>query len=158
MSVFAPYGDNYPAMSQSQWENAPFNQVEPEDTNVDVHVEITLERNANIVTNDYYEDDGIVEFNDLENAYLDDSIPLPEVLEGLADRLRMEFNKLQNELDYSNSILRNNSWHNRIEHPEQFRGLGLKGKDFRRYYYLQKVLNNIQGWKQTYLEVGKDDE
>lgn len=35
-NVFAPYGDNYPAMTASQWANAPFNQPEPLYGEVDV--------------------------------------------------------------------------------------------------------------------------
>lgn len=52
-NVFAPYGANYPAISSSEWANAPFNQREPEEKSFECNVTETLARRVVITTNDY---------------------------------------------------------------------------------------------------------
>ena len=52
-NVFAPYGGNYPVMSSSQWENAPFNQREPEEKEFECNVIETLTRRTVITSSEY---------------------------------------------------------------------------------------------------------
>jgi len=76
MSMFAPYGDNYPAMTASQWANAPFNQPEPIYGEVDVCITGETEDNDEYmeeVTLDvegWYNEDRKFEYDtiDLRNA------------------------------------------------------------------------------------------
>ena len=57
---------NYPPMSQSQWDNAPFNQVDIPEKDFEITCSQSLSRTATVTTNNYipgacgvdYEDDG----------------------------------------------------------------------------------------------------
>ena len=54
-----PGGGNYPYMSSSQWNSAPFNQHEYPDEEFDVTISQTLSKDTTVWTNDYIlEDDG----------------------------------------------------------------------------------------------------
>lgn len=51
---------NYPPMSQSQWDNSPFNQVDTPEKEFEVTCSQSLSRTATVTTNNYvhYEDEG----------------------------------------------------------------------------------------------------
>ena len=44
---------NYPLMSQSQWDSAPFNQSDPEDKEFEVTCSQSLSKTVKVVTNNY---------------------------------------------------------------------------------------------------------
>ena len=44
---------NYPLMSQSEWDNAPWNQRDPEPVEVEVQVTIVLTKNIKLPVTDY---------------------------------------------------------------------------------------------------------
>ena len=44
---------NYPPMSQSEWDNAPWNQVDNPEREIDVTVSITLSKTVKIKVSDY---------------------------------------------------------------------------------------------------------
>ena len=44
---------NYPAMSQSQWDSAPFNEPDVPEKEFDVTISQTLSKNTTVTTNDY---------------------------------------------------------------------------------------------------------
>lgn len=44
---------NYPPMSQSEWDNAPWNEVEPPEKEIEVTVSITLSKTVKIKVSDY---------------------------------------------------------------------------------------------------------
>ena len=44
---------NYPPMSQSEWDRAPFNQPDPDEMYFDVTCSQSLSKTAEVITNDY---------------------------------------------------------------------------------------------------------
>ena len=44
---------NYPPMSQSEWDNAPWNQSDPEEKEFEVTVSQTLSKSTTVTTSDY---------------------------------------------------------------------------------------------------------
>lgn len=44
---------NYPPMSQSEWDNAPWNQSDPEEKEFEVTVSQTLSKSTTVATSDY---------------------------------------------------------------------------------------------------------
>lgn len=44
---------NYPAMSKSEWDRAPWNEVEPPEKEIEVTVSITLSKTVKIKVSDY---------------------------------------------------------------------------------------------------------
>ena len=44
---------NYPLMSQSEWDNAPWNQSDPEEKEFEVTVSQTLSKSTTVTTSDY---------------------------------------------------------------------------------------------------------
>ena len=44
---------NYPLMSQSEWDNAPWNQSDPEEQEIEVTVSQTLSKSTTVTTSDY---------------------------------------------------------------------------------------------------------
>lgn len=55
---------NYPPMSQSEWNNAPWNQSEPKSQKIKVTISVTLSKTVDIRVNDY-----IVEEIEDEDGY-----------------------------------------------------------------------------------------
>lgn len=49
--------NNYPIMTQRQWDEAPFNQVDPPEEAFDTTVSYCLSRDASVTTDDYEEED-----------------------------------------------------------------------------------------------------
>lgn len=45
--------DNYPLMSQSEWDNTPWNQIDNPEKEIEVTVSITLSKTVKIKVNDY---------------------------------------------------------------------------------------------------------
>ena len=80
---------NYPPMSQSEWDNAPWNQVDNPEREIDVTVSITLSKTVKIKVSDYKitdsgkdEDGGYFEDIDCSNCDLrsavEEQIVLPQ--------------------------------------------------------------------------------
>ena len=46
-------GSNYPTMSQSEWDNAPWNEVDPPEKEIEVTISVTLSKTVKISVNDY---------------------------------------------------------------------------------------------------------
>ena len=70
---------NYPPMSQSDWDRAPWNEVELPPKDVEVTVSITLSRTMKVPVTDYIIDDEGVDFSncDLKGA-VEEQIKLPQ--------------------------------------------------------------------------------
>ena len=64
---------NYPPMSQSEWDNAPWNEVELPPKDVEVTVSITVSRTMKVPVTDYIIDDEGIDFSrcDLNKAVED---------------------------------------------------------------------------------------
>ena len=64
---------NYPPMSQSEWDSAPWNEVELPPKDVEVTVSITLSKTMKVPVTDYIIDDEGVDFSrcDLNKAVED---------------------------------------------------------------------------------------
>lgn len=50
--------NNYPIMTQSQWDSAPFNQADLPEETFDTTVSYCLSRDAPVTTDDYEDEDG----------------------------------------------------------------------------------------------------
>lgn len=92
---------NYPLMSQSEWDNAPWNQSEPDDKDFFVDVEYVLQKkNVKVTTNDYKpeivnKDEEIVEpldtsDTDWELAYGENHYTIPELLDTMKGYLKQD--------------------------------------------------------------------
>ena len=64
---------NYPPMSQSEWDRAPWNEVELPRKDVEVTVSITLSKTMKVPVTDYIIDDEGIDFSvcDLNKAVVD---------------------------------------------------------------------------------------
>ena len=72
---------NYPPMSQSEWDNAPWNQVDNPEREIDVTVSVTLSKTVKIKVSDYEiidsgkdEDGNYFEDIDYSNCNLKDAV------------------------------------------------------------------------------------
>ena len=93
---------NYPPMSQSEWDNAPWNQSEPDDKEFLVDVEYILQKkNVKVITKDYrpevvINDEEIVEPLDTsdtnwENAYEESGhLTIQELLNELKEYVKAD--------------------------------------------------------------------
>lgn len=112
---------NYPLMSQSEWDNAPFNQEDYPEREFDVAVSYSISKDATVTTNDYdggeYDEDGTWFAGDLNNP---------------TEAYEEEYKSLQDILDFAK------------ECAEYM----LSNKDFkvRPKYTLKKLLDSCQGW------------
>ena len=62
---------NYPKMSQSEWDNAPFNEVVLPERDFDIECEFVMRKYVTVTTNDYvpeYDDEDGRESADTENT------------------------------------------------------------------------------------------
>lgn len=96
---------NYPLMSQSEWDNAPWNQSEPDDKDFFVDVEYILQKkNVKVTTRDYRpdvvtKDEEIVEPLDTsdtnwENAYNESGhYTIPELLQELENYIKEDLER-----------------------------------------------------------------
>lgn len=78
---------NYPLMTQSQWDAAPFNQEDPPEADFNVAISCSLSREAKVTTDDYdggeYDEDGIWCAGDLNNpseAYSENYKSIAEII------------------------------------------------------------------------------
>ena len=67
------FNSNYPPMTQSQWDSAPFNEVEVPDRQFDVCISQILSKSTSVTTNDYVpevdqDEDGIYESTDTSDT------------------------------------------------------------------------------------------
>ena len=70
---------NYPPMSQSEWDNAPWNQEENEEREVEVTISVTLSKTVKVYTKDYEDCCGDIYYSQegLNNA-VKEQIILPQ--------------------------------------------------------------------------------
>ena len=121
--------DYYPAMTQSQWDSAPFNEVRIPEEDFEVNAVFTLEKVVDVTTADYTpeydEEDGRTTYDttntDWENAY--DESGHYSILEML-DKLK----------EY-------------VEHD-----LSMTGENTSKGRMLKQLLEDCQGWDCTYKE------
>lgn len=95
---------NYPEMSQSEWDKAPWNQEDNPEEEIEVTVSLTLSKNVKIKVTDYIKDeDGNIDYSDcnLREAVVD-QIYLPQdsdfYLESLQKGLSIPINKIIKDL------------------------------------------------------------
>lgn len=79
---------NYPPMSQSEWDSAPFNQEDLPEREFEVAVSYSISKDAKVTTDDYdggeYDEDGYWCAGDMNNpteAYENSSKSITEILE-----------------------------------------------------------------------------
>lgn len=89
--------NNYPTMSQSQWDAAPFNEPTVPDMDFDLYVTVTLSRRVKITTDNYtpeYEDDGYIYPNtdntDWRKEYENKCYAIPDLLKELEIYLKKD--------------------------------------------------------------------
>ena len=121
--------DYYPAGAYND-PNAPYNQVEPPEIEAEVNVSFTLERDATITTNEVYYDEDCWELcddADIDKAYDDYYVGIPEMLEELVKYVKGE-----------------------LEMLEKFVKARTANKEERkRYRYLQRIIDSASGWEVT---------
>lgn len=115
---------NYPPMSQSEWDNAPFNEPIIPERDFDIDVEFVMSKTVTVTTNDYapeYDDEdgrenANTENTDWEEAY-DNSghLTIAEMLQELESYVKDDMTKTA---------------------PNSGKGR-----------YLQRVLESCQGWE-----------
>lgn len=115
---------NYPPMSQSEWDNAPFNEPIIPERDFDIDVEFVMSKTVTVTTNDYapeYDDEdgrenANTENTDWEQAY-DNSghLTIAEMLQELESYVKDDMTKTA---------------------PNSGKGR-----------YLQRVLESCQGWE-----------
>lgn len=115
---------NYPPMSQSEWDNAPFNEPIIPERDFDIDVEFVMSKTVTVTTNDYapeYDDEdgrenANTENTDWEEAY-DNSghLTIAEMLQELESYVKDDMEKTA---------------------PNSGKGR-----------YLQRVLESCQGWE-----------
>ena len=87
---------NYPPMTQSQWDNAPFNEAEVPEKDFDVLVSQTLSKSASVTTKDYIPEfeDGILYADtsetDWDEVYRKEHYTPLELIELFKEHLRKE--------------------------------------------------------------------
>lgn len=90
---------NYPMMSQSQWDNAPFNEPHNAERDFEVNVTYTLAKdNIGVMTNDYVpeydEEDGSTTYNtkytDWEAAYEEQHYSVLQMIDLLKEYVSKE--------------------------------------------------------------------
>lgn len=95
---------NYPPMSQSQWDSAPWNQSEPPERDFDILVSQTLSKSTMITTSDYIpeydEEDGRTyantEYTEWKQAFNDSGCYTPlELIEEFKKWLEEELPTLE---------------------------------------------------------------
>ena len=71
---------NYPPMSQSEWDNAPWNQVDNPEREIEVTVSVTLSKTLKIKVSDYTVDsEGNVDYSDCNlREAVENQIILPQ--------------------------------------------------------------------------------
>ena len=82
---------NYPPMSQSQWDNAPFNQKDPPERLFDISLSISLSKDASVYSSNY-DPEGKFGMGELDNpleAYKEYNHTIPELL-GILKKLARE--------------------------------------------------------------------
>lgn len=92
---------NYPAMSQSEWENAPWNETEQPEKSFGLRVAYMIENVLDVDTNDYVVDEGCVDtsYTDWEDAYLQSHDDIVDIFEKVSKFLKEELEKVQNPQD-----------------------------------------------------------
>lgn len=89
---------NYPHMSQSEWDNAPWNQQEMPERDFTANVSVTLSRKVLICTNDYVAEydteDGSVSYDTSNTKWVDEyknqCYTIPMLLEKLKEYISKE--------------------------------------------------------------------
>lgn len=95
---------NYPEMSQSEWDRAPWNQEDNPEEEIEVTISMTLSKNVKIKVTDYIKDeDGNIDYSDcnLREAVMD-QIYLPcdsdSYLRSLRDGISIPINEIIKDL------------------------------------------------------------
>ena len=123
---------NYPLMSQSQWNAAPFNEVRIPEREFEVTISQTLSRTATITTDDYQpeydEEDGNTYANtentDWQKAYENSDFKIQDLLGELKGYVQSD--------------------------------LAMTGSNTGKGRYLQRLLNACDGWVEDDYVVSKD--
>lgn len=92
---------NYPHMSQSEWDNAPFNEPMIPEKNFDLGVTVTLARNVKVCTNNYtpeLDEESGCTYANTENTewvkeYNEKCYTIPELLETLKDYVKQDLER-----------------------------------------------------------------
>lgn len=97
---------NYPLMSQSDWDRAPWNQVDPEPIEVNCYVSYSMSRALPIMVNTYaierdeYSQDYNFDCTDFNEEFEndEDALGIPKLLETLGELAEEKIELLQEEL------------------------------------------------------------
>ena len=79
---------NYPLMTQSEWDSAPFNEVEPEEKEFTMSYQMTLSFEAKVMSTEYGSMEEYV--GDVLEDFEEQHYSLKELLQELIDRLKKE--------------------------------------------------------------------
>lgn len=73
---------NYPPMSQSDWDRAPWNQSEPPEENFNVTVSYSLSKDAEVISDNYYDDGrGLDTLDNPSEDYEETYQTMPQILD-----------------------------------------------------------------------------
>lgn len=95
---------NYPPMSQSEWDNAPWNQVDPPEMDFDVNCSFTVDKVVTITTDNYipdgdgYEIDPDTSELDWADEYADNGyLTIPELLAELKKYVEKDMGRIKDK-------------------------------------------------------------
>lgn len=93
---------NYPIMTQSQWDNAPFNQEDLPEKQFEAFISCSLSKDITISSNDYNPNGkyGNEELNNPVNAYRENHYTILELLDILSDVAKMKLIDNKNHSKY----------------------------------------------------------
>lgn len=93
---------NYPIMTQSQWDNAPFNQEDLPEKPFDILISCSLSKDTTICSNNYNPDGkyGNAELNNPVNAYMEHHYTILGLLDILSDIVKEKLKDNKNHSKY----------------------------------------------------------
>lgn len=93
---------NYPIMTQSQWDNAPFNQEDLPEKPFDIVISCSLSKDTTIYSSDYNPDGkyGYEELNNPFNAYVKYNYTILDLLDILSNIAKEKLNDNKKHSNY----------------------------------------------------------
>lgn len=149
--------NNYDYLMGADTPDAPWNQEDPPEVEVDVTASHTVSRDTTITTTDYTDtfEDGF-ECEDLNGDYKSQHKGPIELINILQEELLPEYNKLKEKITFFNHLSRKNMM------AEPINGSYINPKiksaeptqmEYKRFYYLTDVLEDCKGWVEDESEV-----
>ena len=149
--------NNYDYLMGADTPDAPWNQEDPPEVEVDVTASHTVSRDTTITTTDYTDtfEDGF-EYEDLNGDYKSQHKGPIELINILQEELLPEYNKLKEKITFFNHLRRKNMM------AEPINGSYINPKiksaeptqmEYKRFHYLTDFLEDCKVWVEDESEV-----